>query len=124
MLQKPFRHTRSPDLSFISASASSRPENLSSALSLAVASLARLSSLSFSSWVSTPRSVRDSPTFFTFLTASAETDLPAAFTKSTSSCWTTLFAFPSCGASSGTASAPGWGWFAFPVFWTLVVIVG
>ena len=82
MLQKPFRHTRSPVFSsFISASASSRPEILSSALSLAVASVARLSSLSFSFWVSTPRSVSDSPTFWTFLTASAETDFPAACTN-------------------------------------------
>ena len=51
----------------------------------------------------------DLPIVLTFFTMSAETDLPAAFNSSTSSCWTTLLAsaFGGCGTFCGATSPSG-----------------
>ena len=119
--QKLPRQTVSPVfLSCISAMASSRPENRSSALSLAAASSARLSSREASFRLSTPLSTSDWPTVRTFVAASAATDLPAAFRSSTSSCRTTLLAPASAGgcASSGRTAGSGCGRFASVDFGT------
>lgn len=86
--------------------------------SLSEASVARLSSLDASFLLSTPASTRDLPTFWTFFAASAETDLPAAFSSRTSSSRTTLLASAIFGgrASHGTTSASGRSGFVFSVF--------
>ena len=128
MPQKLLLQTVSPVfLSCISAMASSRPENLSSALSLAAAFSARLSSLEASLSLSTPLSTSDLPTVLTFVAASAATDLPAAFSSSTSSCRTTSLASllsGGRGSSSGAMIGAGCGWFALAVFWTFGPIAG
>ena len=119
--KKPLLQTVSPVfLSRISARASSRPWNLSSALSFSVASSARLTSLDASFRVRTPLSTSDLPAASTFLAASADTDFPAAFSSSTSIWRTRLFAsaLSAFGASPGAASGPGrtMSWSAAPVF--------